>query len=212
MSLKTQAKILRILQEQKFERVGGTETIDVQVRVIAATNKNLEEEMKHGRFRDDLYFRLAVVPIGVPPLRERLEDVPLFVEHFRRDFLERSGLRRKRFAPEAVEALQGYHWPGNVRELKNMVERLLIMTRGEEIAAEDVRGALKPAAKEQETRFFGGNDFRQAKEEFEREFLARKLAETDWNVTRTAELIGMERSHLHRKIKTYGIGKGKLNG
>ena len=209
MSLKTQAKILRILQEQKFERVGGNETIDVDVRVIAATNKSLEEEMRAERFREDLYYRLAVVPITVPPLRARIDDIPEFVEHFRRDFLERSGVQRKSFPPETIEALRGYHWPGNVRELKNLVERLLIMSETDSVTPEQVRVALKPQVKEPDIALFAIDDFRAAKEEFEKEFLQRKLGETEWNVTRTAELIGMERSHLHRKIKAYGIEKDK---
>ena len=212
MSLKTQAKILRILQEQKFERVGGTETIDVQVRVIAATNKDLEEEIAAERFREDLYYRLAVVPIQVPPLRERLEDIPAFVDHFRRDFLERSGINSKTFSAGAIELMRDYHWPGNVREIKNVIERLQIMTRGDQVTADDVRLTLKGPAKEVDGAFFAVDDFREAKEEFEREFITRKLNDCDWNVTRTAELIGVERSHLHRKIKAYGIENRRANG
>lgn len=207
MSLKTQAKILRILQEQKYERVGGNATINVNVRVIAATNKDLEEEIRQERFREDLYYRLNVVPIVVPTLQARIDDVPHFVDFFRRDFLDRSGLKRKKFTPEAVELMKAYHWPGNVRELKNVVERLLIMTDTEQVTADHVRMTMKLQIKYDGKSIFETNDFRHAKEEFEKEFITQKLIECQWNVKRTSEVIGMERSHLHRKIKSYGIDK-----
>lgn len=210
MSVKTQAKVLRVLQEQRFERVGGAELIPVNVRVIAATNKNLKEEIAAGRFRKDLYYRLNVIPLYVPPLRHRTDDIPLFVDFFSRAFCARSGLPDRRFSPEATALLTGYEWPGNVRELKNIVERLVIMTREDTVTAEHVRRALTPPIPrpDPDAELFGIDDFREARAAFEREFLSRKLDETEGNVTRTAERVGLERTNLHRKIKSLGIGPG----
>ena len=205
MSFKTQAKVLRILQEQTFERVGGSEAIQVDVRVIAATNKNLEEEIKNEHFREDLYFRLNVIPLHVPPLRERRDDIPVFVEFFSKQFAARSGLTDKTFARTAVEALTTYDWPGNVRELKNIVERLVIMTREKEVSEADVRRALKFQVRPSGLDLYSIVDLREAKAEFEREFILRKLNEHEWNVSRTAEAIGLERSNLYRKIRTYDL-------
>ncbi|HWP35132.1 MAG TPA: sigma-54 dependent transcriptional regulator [Thermodesulfobacteriota bacterium] len=210
MSLKTQAKVLRVLEEGTFERVGGGQPIRVDVRVIAATNKDLVEEMRHGRFREDLYYRLNVIPFYVPPLRERKEDIPLLVEHFLDRFAtEVAGSERKRLAPEALELLMAHDWPGNVRELRNLIERLVIMTPGPLIRAEDVP---LPAARagadrrlEAWQRPFLARSLRDARSHFEREYLRARLAEHGWNISRTAEAIGIERSNLHRKIKQYGI-------
>lgn len=211
MSLKTQAKVLRILQERKFERVGGTKTIEVDVRVIAATNKVLEDEIRAGNFREDLYYRLNVVPFTVPPLRERKDDIKLLADYFLASFCKREGRERKVFEPEAVELLVHYDWPGNVRELKNIIERLVIMTPGKTITAshvpESVSG-LDDSREDAETRIdnvFGMSSLKEAREEFEREFILQKLEEFDWNITKTAEAIELERSNLHRKIKSYGI-------
>jgi two-component system nitrogen regulation response regulator NtrX len=211
MSLKTQAKILRILQERKFERVGGNRTIEVDVRIIAATNKVLEEEIRTGAFREDLFYRLNVVPFTVPPLRERREDIPLLVGHFLELFCMREGLERKTITPEAMEILKYGAWPGNVRELKNVVERLVIMTPGSTITAAHIPESITPGAAMRE----GGagrlemvmdlDTLREAREEFEKEFILRKLEEYNWNISKTAEAIELERSNLHRKIKTYGI-------
>ncbi len=210
MSLKTQAKILRILQEQNFERVGGGRAVSVDVRVLAATNKNLEEEIEHGSFRADLYYRLNVVPIQVPPLRERREDIPLLVDRFLGDF-SLKGLGRKVFSAAALALLASHAWPGNVRELKNFVERLVIMTAEPEISAETVALFLdpasqtaQPAADPELLRPFRIDNFKEAKREFEREYLRVKLGENDGNVSQTAELLGLERSHLHKKIKLFG--------
>ncbi len=211
MSLKTQAKVLRILQERKFERVGGSKTIEVDVRVIAATNKDLEEEIRQGSFREDLYYRLNVLPFHVPPLRERREDIPRLVVHFLDYFCRKEGRESKTIAPSALAALQAYAWPGNVRELKNIVERLVIMTPDTQIqenhlpaalktrkaTASDVRGLLQTGTE--------AINFKEAKEEFEKEFILQKLEENDWNISRTAEAIDIERSNLHRKIKSFGI-------
>ena len=209
MSLKSQAKVLRILQEQKFERVGGARTIEVDVRVLAATNKNLEEEIEHGRFRADLFYRLNVVPIVVPDLVERREDVPLLVEEFARQF-GRKGLGHKDFAAEALALLQRHAWPGNVRELRNLVERLMIMTPGDTVTAADVAlflgGApLSPPPAPARAQDYGDLSFKEARRRFEADYLQARLDENDGNMSRTAEQIGMERSHLHKKVKALGI-------
>lgn len=211
MSLKTQAKVLRILQERKFERVGGSKTIEVDVRVIAATNKDLEEEIRQSSFREDLYYRLNVLPFHVPPLRERREDIPRLVSHFLDYFCSKEGREIKTITPAALTTLQGYSWPGNVRELKNIVERLVIMTpdtsiqethlppsmRSKKSQSSDPRGASLAGV--------DASNFKEAKEEFEKEFILQKLEEHDWNISRTAEAIDIERSNLHRKIKSFGI-------
>ncbi len=210
MSLKTQAKILRILQEQKFERVGGTEMIFVDVRVIAATNRDLKEEIQKGRFREDLYYRLNVIPITVPPLRERKTDIPILVEHFIAEFCLENNKEMKRTSSEAMSLLISYSWPGNVRELKNVVERMVIMTRGPVIEARDVPDPVREQPKAlPEFSFFEFNLLKDARREFERRFIMKKLMENDENISKTAELIGIERSNLHRKIKSYGIGMKK---
>ncbi|MFH1674617.1 MAG: sigma-54 dependent transcriptional regulator [Pseudomonadota bacterium] len=206
MSLKTQAKILRILQEQKFERVGGTRTLKVDVRVIAASNKNLEEEIEKGSFREDLYFRLNVVPIEVPALRDRTEDIPLLVEEFLREFSKNDKLESKEMTPEAIRLLQDYHWPGNVRELKNLLDRLIIMTSDKII---DVKDIPEPYAQTKTARedssLFMSVSLKEAKKEFEKAYLIQKLRENQGNISQTAEAIGIERSHLHKKIKVYEI-------
>ncbi len=211
MSLKTQAKILRILQEQKFERVGGTKTINVDVRVIAATNKNLEEEIKKGVFREDLYHRLNVVPIEVPPLRERLSDMPLLVKEFLSEFASDGGLKRKEISDGALSLLATHHWPGNVRELRNVVERLMIMSPGALITEKDVPASIRrtKAVEKKAGDMFEFETFKDAKAHFEREFILHKLAESDGNISQTAERIGLERSHLHRKMKALGLDSVK---
>lgn len=203
MSLEAQAKILRILQERRFYRVGGDQPIEVDVRVIAATNKNLEEEIKAGRFREDLYYRLNVVPLRVAPLRQRREDIPLLVEYFGDQFLRNNGYRRKVFSPEALIQMQSYSWPGNVRELRNFVERVYILTPGDVVDVHDVKfaGLVEATAAEGE----GLMTFREARSRFEKEFLVKKIEENNGNISKTAENIGLERSYLHRKIKSYGI-------
>ncbi len=207
MSLKTQAKVLRVLQEQRFERVGGTSTIQVDVRVVAATNKDLEGEIEAGRFREDLYFRLAVIPLTVPPLRSRREDIPLLVDHFIAHFARELGRRPKLLSRAAAERLQAYGWPGNVRELRNVVERMMIMVPGEVIDA----GALPPAIRgESGDRGtpLEAQDFptlRDARAAFEKRYIERKLAEHGGNVSRTSLALGLERSNLYRKMKAYGI-------
>jgi two-component system nitrogen regulation response regulator NtrX len=207
MSLKAQSKTLRILQEQKFERVGGSSTIHVDVRVLAATNKDLEIEIEKGSFRDDLYFRLNVIPISVPALRERLEDIPELVDEFLKEMFLRTNLQLKEFSEEALATLKNYHWPGNVRELKNLVERLVIMTPEETIHSKDIPPPFNQASyvgEVSETSLMHGS-FKEAKMRFEKGFIEAKLREFNGNISQTAEAIGMERSNLHKKIKAYGL-------
>lgn len=210
MSLKTQAKVLRILQERKFERVGGSRTIEVDVRVIAATNKDLQKQIATGLFREDLYYRLNVIPFHVPPLRERREDIPLLADHFLAYFCNKEGREVKSLDSSAMTALTNYSWPGNVRELKNLIERLVIMIPTRMISREHLPDAvlkIQGAPGEvllPESALVSGT-FREARDEFEKEFLLHKLEENDWNISRTAEAIEMERSNLHRKIRSYGI-------
>ena len=214
MSLKTQAKVLRILQERKFERVGGNRTIEVDVRVIAATNKDLPSQISTGLFREDLYYRLNVIPFHVPPLRERRQDIPLLANHFLAFFCTKEGRETKTLDYEAMEAMTRYPWPGNVRELKNLIERLVIMvptnviTRSQlplSITSQQLSITATGDLASHESSLAAADTFRQAREEFEKEFILRKLEENDWNVSRTAEAIEMERSNLHRKIRGYGI-------
>ena len=208
MSLKTQAKILRILQEHKFERVGGSRTIQVDVRVIAATNKNLLEEIEQGNFREDLYFRLNVLPFVVPPLRSRKEDIARLCKHFLHYFCGKESREIKTISSDAMQALTNYRWPGNIRELKNLIERLVIMTPDLEITLVDIpQEILKEhqASPKGSTSDMMPDSYREAKELFEKQFLLAKLKKNNWNVSRTAEEIGLERSNLHRKIKAYGI-------
>ncbi len=205
MSLRTQAKILRVLQEKSFERVGGTELITVDTRVIAATNKNLSEEVARGRFREDLYYRLNVIPFHVPPLRDRREDIPLLMEHFLREFARETAREVLSVSLEAREALYSYDWPGNVRELKNLMERLVIMAHSHTITADDIPPYIRGPQPSQSGSVFRGNLLKEARKDFEKEFISRKLKEFGGNIARTAEAIGIERSHLYRKIRSYGI-------
>jgi two-component system nitrogen regulation response regulator NtrX len=207
MSLKAQAKILRILQEKKFERVGGNKLIDMDVRVLAATNKDLEEEMKAGRFRQDLYYRLHVIPLCVPPLRERKDDMKPLVERFMLDFTVKEGLEPKTITDEALALLMKHDWPGNVRELKNIIERLIILTPSNEITAKDIPSLN---IKEESEVAFGaqaltGDSLKDAKMDFERQFILKKLEENEGNISKTAEAIGLERSNLHKKLKSLKV-------
>ena len=203
MSLKTQAKVLRVLEEQRFSQVGSNELVEVDVRVIAATNQNLEEKIDAGIFREDLFFRLNVIPFEVPPLRQRGEDIPLLAGHFMRLFCDRYGRQTKTFTDEAMECLQRYHWPGNVRELKNTVERLAIMLPHEVIRLFDLPLAILRAGDEPNPG--DRRSWHRAREGFERDFILRSLRENDGNISRTAAAIGMERSYLHRKLKSLNL-------
>ncbi len=212
MSLATQAKVLRMLEGQEFQRVGGTKTLKADVRVIAASNKNLAEEIRKGAFREDLYYRLNVIPLEAPPLRERPDDIPLLVRHFLQEFSNEYGQKTKTVEDDALALFVKYPWPGNVRELRNFIERLIIMVQGPVLTAADVpapvrspeggkmqdqAGAVPVRARSQ--------TLRDARAEFEREFIMQKLKEFNGNVSRTADAIGVERSNLHRKIKALGV-------
>jgi two-component system, NtrC family, nitrogen regulation response regulator NtrX len=230
MSAKTQAKVLRVLQEQEVERLGSARTIKVDVRVIAATNKNLEEAIQRGEFREDLYFRLNVIPILVPPLRERREDIPLLVQHFAKRTSEEHNLKPKKFDPRAMEALQRYRWRGNIRELRNTVERLMIMSPGEIVRGEDLPPEIHG---ESPSRYAAIGEsaastplgrpepasapipppgtLREFKEAAERAFLVEKLRENNWNISKTAEALDTPRSNLYKKLEQYGI-KQEVDG
>ena len=210
MSLKTQAKILRILQEQKFERVGGGKTITVDVRVLAATNKDLEQEISRGNFREDLYYRINVVPLEVPPLRERKNDLPELTEEFLKEYAYKTNTEKKSLAPPVMEIFRDYDWPGNIRELKNLIERLVIMAPGTVIQPHDLPSQFQKRSRGEDALiqppdFSTEQDLKEAKSRFEKEFIIRKLQEYQGNITQTAEALGLERSHLHKKIKAYGI-------
>ena len=204
MSVKTQAKVLRVLQEQTFERVGGSETLTVDVRVIAASNKNLEEEIQRGAFREDLFYRLNVIPFEVLPLRDRKEDIVLLAEHFLGLFSREYGKWEKTISRDALDLLLKYPWPGNVRELRNVMERMVIMVPRNSIEAEDLEASLRLRAEPEPVEEMEGT-LREAREQFEKKFILRRLQETHWNITRAAERLGIERSNLHRKMKGYGV-------
>ncbi|GAB4534592.1 MAG: sigma-54 dependent transcriptional regulator [Thermodesulfovibrionia bacterium] len=200
MSLTTQAKVLRVIETQEFQRVGGNKNIKVDVRIVSATNKNLQEEIKNANFREDLYFRLNVIPIYIPPLRERKDDIPLLAEYFLNHFAQQYGQKPKRLTRSAIQALMNYDWPGNVRELKNTIERFVIMNPTEII---DIGST--PLSRNESTNIYEYKTLREARENFERNFILRKLREHNWNVSKTAEEMEIERSNLHRKIKSLGI-------
>jgi two-component system nitrogen regulation response regulator NtrX len=207
MSMKAQAKILRILQEKKFERVGGNTLIPTDVRVLAATNKNLEEEMEAGRFRQDLYYRLNVIPLRILPLRDRKEDIPCLVNRFLQEFALKERETEKSIEDEALAMLMEHSWPGNVRELKNIIERLVIMVPHYVICAKDIPPLVKEyqSPDASDISWDAKDSFRTAKMDFERRYILKKLEECDGNISKTAEAIGLERSNLHRKIKRYGL-------
>jgi two-component system nitrogen regulation response regulator NtrX len=207
MSLAAQAKVLRALQEGVVTRIGAAKPVRVDVRVIAATNKTLPDEIAAGRFREDLYYRLNVVPIPVPPLRARREDIPLLVERFVAELSQFDGLPAKQFEPAAVELLQGREWPGNVRELRNAVERLLILTSGPAVSDADVRRALREGQEPGIGELAGARTFETFKSEAEKAFLIAKLEENDWNVSETARKLDMPRSNLYKKIEKYGLAR-----
>jgi two-component system, NtrC family, nitrogen regulation response regulator NtrX len=226
MSQKTQAKVLRVLQEQEVERLGSARTIKVDVRVIAATNKNLEEAIQRSEFREDLYFRLNVIPIVVPPLRERREDISLLVHHFGKLTSEEHNLKPKKFDAGAMEVLQRYRWRGNIRELRNTIERVMIMTPGDVVRAEDLPRELagaEPIARSAPAEAVAGagpaseprpqpaGTLREFKDAAERAYLVQKLRENNWNISKTADVIDTPRSNLYKKLEQYGI-KQEIDG
>jgi len=200
MSLSTQSKVLRIIETQEFQRVGGSRNIKVDVRIIAATNKDLIEEVKKDNFREDLLFRLNVIPIVIPPLREKKEDIPELVEYFLEYFASEYGQKPKKITPEGLKMLEAYDWPGNIRELRNVIERLVIMNPSNTITPKNlVIGELARSD------YFSFKTLREARESFEKDFIIKKLEENNWNISKTAEVLDVERSNLHRKIKAYDI-------
>ncbi len=207
MSLATQAKILRVLEERVFQRVGGNRDIEVDVRVVAATNKELSDEIADGKFREDLYFRLNVFHFHIPPLRERGDDIPLLLEDFLREYCSFYGKPEMSIKDEALEVLVSYAWPGNIRELRNVVERLVIIADDRELGLDKIPLSLRevPAKGDNQQPYADETDYRQAKEDFERDFFQQRLVANGWNISRTAQEVGLERSNLHRKIKHLGL-------
>jgi two-component system nitrogen regulation response regulator NtrX len=203
MSLRTQSKVLRVLEEQRFEPVGSNETLTVDVRVIAATNKNLEQEISRGAFRQDLFYRLNVIPFLVPPLRDRQQDVPVLARHFLNEFSSAYGKKTRELADGAMEILARYPWPGNVRELRNLVERLVIVCPQARIEPHHLPPELFRGAAESPHQPY--STLHEARSAYEREFILRKLQENRWNMTQTSAALGLERSHLYRKMKSLGI-------
>ena len=200
MSLQTQAKVLRVIETQEFQRVGGNKNIKVDARIISATNKDLSEEVKKSNFREDLYFRLNVIPLTVPSLRERLDDIPELIEYFLELFAAEYRQQSKKIVADAVKILQRHTWPGNIRELKNTLERLVIMTPAKTITAADL--SIPSSSKHD---YFSCTLLKDARDMFEKDFIIRKLEENGWNISKTAEVLDIERSNLHRKIKAYDI-------
>ena len=204
MSLSTQAKVLRTLQENEIQRVGGNKVIEVDVRVITATNKNLEKEIKAGRFREDLFYRLNVIPLHIPPLRERKEDIPLLVNHFIQQFCRENGKRIKSISPEAMELLKRHDWSGNVRELRNIIERMIIVAEGDEISANDVATAISV----KDDIPTGEESLRELVEQYEKKLTLDALVRNDWNVSRTARELKTDRANLHRKLRQWNVHYG----
>ncbi|HET9941564.1 MAG TPA: sigma-54 dependent transcriptional regulator [Candidatus Eisenbacteria bacterium] len=200
MSLDTQAKFLRAIETGEIERLGSTRTIAVDTRIVAATNKDLQAEIAAGRFREDLFYRLNVVPIHLPPLRQRREDIPLLIEHFAAKLSVEHGRPQRRFLPDALERLSEYSWPGNVRELKNLVERILIMTEGDTVSLAEVEEVL-PQGQDDEP----PSEIKAARDKAERDTILAMLKQCQWNVTEASRRLGMDRGYLHRKIRRYGL-------
>ncbi len=212
MSLKVQAKVLRALQEGEFEKVGGNKTERVDVRVVAATNKDLEAEVAAGNFREDLFFRLNVIPIISPPLRSRREDVPLLVQHFIDSYCQENGLRPIEVLPEAMTVLQKYDWPGNIRELRNLVERLVIMAPAQQVSAADLPTALSQPVRETSPRFAENLTLREVRELAEKQHIIETLNQVDWNISKAARILDIDRTNLHKKIKLYALSPQKNHG
>jgi len=210
MSLNAQAKVLRALEERRVERVGGNKPIDFNVRVIAATNQTLPDLIRQGTFREDLYHRLNVIPIYVPPLRERRDDIPVLIKAFAEEICQRNGIPRKEFSEEAIRTLKGMEWSGNVRELRNMVERLVIMTPGTEIEGTGTMTSLggSTGKGELDEIVARGGTFQEFKDRAEEAFIRSKLGEFSWNISRTAESLDIQRSHLYNKMKKFGLSRG----
>jgi DNA-binding NtrC family response regulator len=208
MSLQAQAKVLRAIEEGKIERVGGNSVIEVDVRIISATNKDLQEEIKRGNFREDLFHRLNVIPIHIPPLRERKDDIPLLIEHFSKIICEKNKFPQKKYSENAMKAFQSLPWKGNVRELRNVVERIVIMVSKPEINESDVAMFTQSTGSNIDDLLNISNSFQEFKEKAERAFILKQLNANGWNISKTSEILGIQRSHLYNKLKKYEIEKG----
>ena len=209
MSPQAQAKVLRAIEDGKIERVGGGKKIDVDVRIISATNKELTEEIEREKFREDLYHRLNVIPINVPPLRERKDDIPILAEAFAKEIITRHKKPPVKFLDDSIKLLQEMTWSGNVRELKNIIERIIIIIDKREISRSDIEFLLKPGQATIDDIIDESNSFQEFKEKAERAFILKQLNENGWNISKTAELLDIQRSHLYNKMKKYGIEKGE---
>jgi DNA-binding NtrC family response regulator len=209
MSLQAQAKVLRAIEDGKIERVGGGKKIDVDVRIIAATNKKLKDEIEKENFREDLFHRLNVIPINVPPLRDRLEDIEILVTHFSNDIIRKHKKPEVDFSKDALQLLKGFNWSGNIRELKNIVERIIIIVDKKEIKKEDIEILFSPGQASMDEIIEGSNSFQEFKEKAERAFILKQLNANNWNISKTSEILDIQRSHLYNKMKKYGIEKGE---
>ncbi len=207
MSLQAQAKVLRAIEDNKIERVGGAKKIEIDVRIIAATNKNLKEEIEKGNFREDLFHRLNVIPIQIPPLRERLDDVPILAERFAKEISERHKKPLVKFGEDAIKYLQSLSWSGNVRELRNAVERIIILVDSRQINKKDIEFLYSTGKSSMGDIIDTSNSFQEFKEKAEKAFIVKQLNANDWNISKTAEVLEIQRSHLYNKIKKYGIEK-----
>ncbi|MCX8030707.1 MAG: sigma-54 dependent transcriptional regulator [Thermodesulfovibrionales bacterium] len=209
MTIKTQSKVLRVIETQTFQRVGGNRNIQVDARIISATNKDLLTEVKKGNFREDLYYRLNVICITAPALRERLEDIPELVQYFISIISSETGIKPKEISPEVIRKFQNYEWYGNIRELKNVIERIMIMVPSRIVKLTDLEalGLFKTEKINKEQKYFLYPTLREAKDAFERDYIVKKLEENNWNISKTAEAIGTERSNLHKKMKAFGISE-----
>jgi two-component system nitrogen regulation response regulator NtrX len=209
MSHQAQAKVLRAIEDGRIERVGGGKKIDVDVRIIAATNKNLKEEIEKENFREDLYHRLNVIPLNIPPLRERLEDIPILIEHFANDITKKHKKGPVKFNPDSIQFLKSLNWSGNVRELRNIVERIIIIVDKKEIERKDIEFLFAPGQASMDDIIDGSNSFQEFKEKAERAFILKQLNINNWNISKTAEMLEIQRSHLYNKMKKYDIDKGE---
>jgi DNA-binding NtrC family response regulator len=207
MSLQAQAKVLRAIEDNKIERVGGAKKIEIDVRIIAATNKNLKDEIEKGNFREDLFHRLNVIPIHIPPLRERTDDIPILVEHFAKEILNKHKKPLVKFGEDAIKYFQGLPWSGNIRELRNTIERIIILVDNKVITKKDIEFLLSPDKTSIGDIIDTSNSFQEFKEKAERAFIVKQLNANDWNISKTAEILEIQRSHLYNKIKKYGIEK-----
>jgi two-component system nitrogen regulation response regulator NtrX len=210
LSLQIQANLLTILQERKFERVGGNRSIEIDVRVIATSMRDLEEKVREAKFREDFYYRISVVPLKVPPLRDRKEDIPLLVEEFLKRYTLKNSIKPKTISPEALETFKRYDWPGNVRELKNLIERMVILSDGSEITISDIPSSIKEFLPVERKKFLDHEFLQPARKDFERQFIVQKLLENNKNIEKTAEAIGIAKKRLHRKLKELKIEIAKL--